>query len=223
MKGLCPDAQRLGEYIEGRLNEYDRAAIEEHLSECETCRQEFIIGKSLIRGGESLELEPVPENVTHSALNLINSFASTSDSALTQKWIRFFRQTRSTLIDLFRLTLWERWGLASIRGSRNVVSEDLVHIKRRFTDIETEIDIERVGEGKAHIRINIIDGNSKKAGIRVTLQRREREMSSYLSDNNGYVLFEDIPFGHYSLHFTRDETALGIYPFEIKESRYGRK
>jgi len=220
---LCPDEEKLGDYIEGRVNADDMSRLEKHLSECETCRQEFLIGKGLIRGSESIELNPVPEEVTQSALRLVNRRVSTSDIPLSEKCVRFFREVRSTLIDLFCPALWERWGLARIRGSRTVVSEDLVHLRNRFGDMETEIEIERVGEGKAHIRINIIDGNSNKAGIRVTLRRKEREISSYLSDNNGHVLFEDIPFGHYTLHFIKDKTAIGIYTFEIKESRYGEK
>ena len=63
MKRLCPDVEMIGDYIEGHLNTDDRSGIEEHLSECETCRQEFIIGKNLVRGGDDLDLSPVPDEV----------------------------------------------------------------------------------------------------------------------------------------------------------------
>jgi len=216
MKRSCPDVERICDYLEGRLNDNGRSKIEEHLSECETCRQEFIIGKGLVRGGDS-ELDPVPDKVTRAALSLVNSHALIPDSPFSEKFGRFFSEICSMVIDLFHPALWRRWGLATIRGSRKVVSEDLVHISRRFRDIETDIEIERVDESRAHIRVKLYGSNGDGGGIRVTLKRGEREVSSCLPDNRGHVLFEDIPFGRYNLYFTKDRIALGIYPFEIKE------
>ena len=218
MKRLCPDEERLGDYIEGRLNNNDRSRIEEHLADCENCRQEFIIGKGLVRGSESLELDPVPKEVTQSALRLVKGRASVSASLLMEKCSRFFNEMYSMLVDFFRPVLWGKWGLANIRGSRKVVSEDLVHFRRRFRDIEAEIEIERAGKGRAHIRVRLASDNGDDDGIRVTLKRGEREISSNLPDNRGHVLFEDMPFDHYTLHFTRDKKTLGDYHFEIKET-----
>jgi len=216
---LCPDEEKLGDYIEGRVNDEDRLGIEEHLSECDTCRREFIIGKGLVRGGDKLELDPVPEEVILSALRIVNRYASIPTISLKGKFVRFFNEVRSAITNLFRPVLWGRWGLATIRGSKKVVSEDLVHLRKRFRDLETDIEIERIAKSRrAHIRINITGINSNKEGIRVTLQREKREISSYLSDKRGYVLFEDIPFGHYSLIFKKDKITLGTYPFEIKEA-----
>jgi hypothetical protein len=216
MKSLCPDEERIGDYINGRLNDNDISRIEEHLAGCETCRQEFIIGKGLRRGGD-LELGPAPDEVTRSSLRLADNAASTPRTPLNKMWERFLSKVRSILDDLLRPALWGRWGLTTIRGSRMVVSEDLVLIRRHFKDIETEIEIEKAGEGKAHIRAKLIGDIHDNGGVRVTLKRGEREVSSCLPDSRGRVLFEDIPFDHYSLHFLKDSTTLGIYPFEIKE------
>jgi hypothetical protein len=217
MKRLCPDEERIADYINGRLNDNDISGIEEHLAGCETCRQELIIGKGLVRGGDSLGLDPVPDRVTQSSLRLVNRQASIPTIPLKEKFVRFFNEARSTIADLFRPVLWENWGLAAIRGSRKVICEDIVHISRRFKDIETEIEVEKVGEARAHIRIKLIGDIHDNGGVRVTLKRGEREVSSCLPDSRGHVLFEDIPFDHYSLHFIRDNITLGIYPFEIKE------
>jgi hypothetical protein len=216
MRTSCPDEERIGDYINGRLNENDTSGIEEHLAECEACRQEFIFGKGLIRGG-GLELDPVPDEVTVSSLRLAEKAGSIPEMHFNKRWERFFSKARSILDDLLHPALWGRWGLATIRGSRKVVSEDLVHVRRRFGDIETDIEIEKAAGGKAHIRVKLTDTNGDKGDIRVTLKRGEREISSSLPDGKGHVLFEDIPFDHYSLHITRDDTTLGTYPFEIKE------
>ena len=217
MKNLCPDEERIGDYIDGRLNDNDISGVEGHLSECETCRQEFIIGKGLVRGGDSLELNPVPGEVTQSTLRLVNRQASILTIPLKEKFIRLFNDIRSGITDLFRPVLWGNWGLEAIRGSRKVVSEDLVHIRKRFGDIETDIEIEKAGESKANIRVKLAGDNPDNGGVRVTLKRGERELSSCLPDNRGHVLFEDVPFDRYNLYFTKDRIALGIYPFEIKE------
>lgn len=53
--------------------------------------------------------------------------------------------------------------------------------------------------------------------------RGKREIASYLVGKRGYVLFDDVPFGHYTLTLARDGEMLGDYLFEIKETRYGKK
>jgi hypothetical protein len=56
--------------------------------------------------------------------------------------------------------------------------------------------------------------------IRVTLLKNKREVSSYLT-NGSNAVFEDMPFDHYLLLFTRNGAKVGEYLFEIKESRNG--
>jgi len=216
MRTLCPNEERICDYLEGRLNDNDRAEMEGHLSGCETCRQEFIIGKRLVRGG-GLEMDPVPEEVTQSALRLLKRRGLIPDRPLNERCVRFFSELCSMLTYLIRQILWGRWGLATIRGQKRVVSEDLVYIKKRFIDIETDIEIEKAGDSMAHVRVKLESSNRSKDAIRVTLQRGKREVSSCLPDKRGHVLFENIPFGHYNLSFTRDNKVLGDYHFKIKE------
>jgi len=223
MKRSCPDEEMVGDYLEGRLNDVGRSQIEEHLSECETCLQEFMLGNGLVRGGDGSKLETVPGRVTRAAVRLVKGEGSNSHSPLSVRYKRFFNEMYSNLMDLLSLSPWGSWRLAPIRGSKRVVSEDLIHLKKTFKEIETEIEIERTGVSKAHIRVKSAGSNGCGEGIRVTLKRGEREISSYLMDSSGYVLFESIPFGHYSLTLTRDGVMLGNYPFEIKETHDGRR
>jgi hypothetical protein len=216
MRTLCPDEERISDYLEGRLNDNDRADIEEHLSGCETCRQEFIIGKGLVRGG-GLETDPVPEEVTQSALRILIRRGLIPGRPFNERCAQFLSEMCSRLDYLIRQILWGRWGLATIRGPRRVISEDLVHIKKRFIDLEADIEIEKAGDSMAHIRVKLEGSNSAKEAVRVTLQRGKREVSSCLTDKRGHVLFEDMPFGSYNLIFKRDNKALGNYHFKIKE------
>lgn len=51
-----PDEISVASYLEGRLPDATRAAIEEHLADCDECRR----GLVLLRGLEELEVEAVP-------------------------------------------------------------------------------------------------------------------------------------------------------------------
>jgi hypothetical protein len=103
-----------------------------------------------------------------------------------------------------------------------VASEDRVCIKVSFRDIKTEIEIEKAGEDKAHIRVKPDLAARDVEGIRVTLKKGDREVASYPLEG-AYVLFEDIPFGHYSISLAKNGVLLGTYLFEIKDSGHGGK
>ena len=96
----------------------------------------------------------------------------------------------------------------------------MVVVHKIFKGISTEIEIEKTGVGKAHIRVQLEEGSGRSYRIRVTLKKGERDVSSFLLDE-GYALFEEIPFGQYELIFSENGDLLGTYSFEIKESQHG--
>ena len=209
MKNLCPNEEMLTSYLEGRLPDNERAKIEEHVSGCESCIEEFVISGSLIRGGDRPELESVPAKVTQTAVHLVNRRGTTSFGSLSGKLKRYVKDLSSSLSDRFGITPYGEWGLSPIRGSRKVVSKDLIHLKKTFKEMETA--------SKAHIRVHLSKEVRDKNFIRVTLKKAQREISSHPL-TTGYALFEDIPFGHYSLNFSKSGEKLGTYRFEVKES-----
>ena len=72
------------------------------------------------------------------------------------------------------------------------------------------------------MRVNLVSDSKNETNIRVTLlDRNEREMASFLL-SGGFVLFEDIPFGHYRLAFIRNGRRIGMYQFEIKDSSHAK-
>ena len=220
MKTPCPDEEMLADYLEGRLFDGERHEIDEHLSGCDICLEDLMVARSLVRGGDSLELDPVPSQVTQAAVSLVNSQGSIWPGSLRERLNRSIKGLHLRLSGLFSPTPWGEWRLAPIRGSKKVVSRDLISLRKAFKGIDVEIEIEKTGESKALIRVKLPKNNSLGKRIRVTLKRGEREISSHLLDG-GYALFEDIPFGHYGLTFARDGVMLGTYFFEIKESSNG--
>ena len=116
---------------------------------------------------------------------------------------------------------WQNIRLAPIRGSKRIISEDLILIRKSFDDFNAEIEIEKTGHDRARIDVMVTE-KTQNNPIRVTLLKNKREVSSYLT-NGSNAVFEDIPFDHYLLLFTRNGAKIGEYLFEIKENRNGRK
>jgi hypothetical protein len=223
MRKPCPAEEMLADYIEGRLAEDDRAEMEAHLSDCEICLEEFMVGERLFRDGEALDLKSAPDEVTQAAVRLAARQLPLASFPLSERLKRSIKGFYANLSDIIRPVPWGRLALVPIRGSKIVVSSDIVQIRKIFKGIETQIEIEKTAEGRAKIRVELPEArNRHRKGIRVTLKRGKREIYSHLIDG-GYVLFEDIPFGHYGLSFSRDGVELGTYLFEMKESQHDRK
>jgi hypothetical protein len=222
MKIPCPDEERLADYLEGRLSEQGRSQMEEHLSDCQICLEGLVITNSLARGRGGSELDPVPDKVTEAAALLVASQSTTSYGSAIEKLKRFVKDFGPRMSDALWLKPPGKWRLAPIRGSKRQASENLVCLRVPFKEIETEIEVEKIGTGKAQIRVRFPEANKPREAIRVTLKKGEREIASYPLDG-AYVLFENIPFGHYGICLAENGNNLGTYVFEIKETRHGRR
>lgn len=222
MKMPCPNEERLAGYLEGRLSEEDRSQMEAHLLDCQICLEGLVVINSMVRGKHVFELEPVPTEVTEAAVHVVTSQCTISYGSQIEKLKRSVKNLGSRISDVLWLKSWEKWRLAPIRGSKRVASENLVLLRVPFREIETEIEIEKTGAGKAHIRVKLPEAHKPQKAVRVTLKKGEREIASYLLDG-AYVLFENIPFGHYSISLAEDGVGLGEYLFDIKETRHGRR
>ena len=217
----CPDEEMIADYIEGRLSDNQKYVMEQHLSDCDRCLMDFQVDRNLFYELDTNELDDVPESVTQAAVDLVNRQNAISSVSKQDRLRQFVDGLYSKVYDSFIWTSLGQWRLAPIRGSRKVLSEDIIRIKKAFKEIRTEIEIEKVSGNKTNIRVKLPKHNKVRSGIRVTLKRDKREILSHLIDDQGYVLFEDIPFGRYSLAFTRDGVELGIYRFDIKGSPNG--
>ena len=95
----------------------------------------------------------------------------------------------------------------------------LKQIRKSFADFDAEIEIEKTGPDRARIDV-MLNEKTPANPIRITLLKNRREVSSYLAKGTNAV-FEDMPFDHYLILFTRNGVKIGEYLFEIKESRNG--
>ena len=216
MKMLCPNAEKLVDYFEGRLSKEQSSQLEAHLSECQDCLEALVVARNMVAEMDQFKLEPVPKSVTESAVKLVLSRRGESPG-IVERLGRSIKEMTSRLTD----TLRGPWGVLQpvpIRGSEICESEDIVCHTVYFKGVKTEIEVEKAGDGKAHIRVKPAKAMRRIKGIRVTLEKGDKEIASYLLEGP-YVLFEDIPFGHYGISLVENGAQLGTYYFEIKDTR----
>jgi len=222
MEITCPEEESLADYIEGRLLNEERSQIEEHFSDCKRCLDELLVIKSLIRDTDYFELDPVPDKITESAVHLVCSESTIPFNSLKYRLKRSIKHIGSRISAALWKKPWGTWSLAPVRGSKTMISEDLVCLRVPFKEVKTQIEIEKTGGKKAQIRVKLSEANKSRNPIRVTLKRDEREITSHLIEN-AHAVFEDIPFGHYSISMIRNGLNLGTYLFEIKETNHGKR
>ena len=219
MKSPCPDEEMVAAYIEGLLPERLRAHMEAHLSVCDVCLAEFKVTNHMVKGGIRTNVCPVPPEVTESAVRLINSRNDLPKYSLRNKIGDLVSALRVKVTGSLHRGGTGQAALTPIRGSQGAVSDELFHIQKNFKDFDVHIGIEKTGEDMAHIRIWLSSQKDSGNNTRVTLKRNGRELCSSLL-SGGHVVFEDIPFGPCRLIFDRDGVSLGVYAFNIKETRY---
>ena len=222
MKRACPSDEMLADYLQGHLAEKEGSEMEEHLSDCTICLEDLVIANSLFQGADLPQLDAVPAEVTEAAVRLMQSLDSAESDSLSEKFERAIKDLPTRISDFLNHKTWAELQPQPVRGFKRKVAKDLVLLKKTFEDVESEIEIEKVGENKALIRVRLLLADLTSQKIRVTLKKGDREIASHLAEE-AYVLFEDIPFGHYSLTFARDGLTLGTYLFEIKETAHDRR
>ena len=221
MQGSCPGEEELLDYIENRLSQEDRNSLEAHFASCERCLEELAITKMMMQASDKIQTEPVPRKVTESAVAAATGRHSSGPVPIRVK--RALKHLSSSVFDVMGMNNFNRMQFAQVRGARTAGSNNLICLDVRFGHMDTKVEIEKTLQDTAHIRVKPTDPHDSHQSIRMTLKKGDREVASYIL--NDFVLFEDIPFGRYSLTMLMDGTVLGTYYFEIKESAsaHGKK
>jgi hypothetical protein len=216
----CLTEETVADYLEERLTDEERSRVESHLAQCDACLEELIAARGALQSDILKQFQPVPRHVTEKAIKRVKAL---EDRPLLLKISKTVKEKFSEWTEPIS-GLWPGYNLslATVRGSKKIVSDDMVLIKKSFSGFNAEVEIEKTGPDKATIRVRVKEKDVKGPHIRVSLLKDGRELSSYLGTVSG-IIFEDIPFGHYVLTFTRNGSKIGEYLFEIKEGRHDRK
>lgn len=218
MKSRCLSEEILADYLEGRLNDEDRVRTEAHLSLCEICRDMVCVYDELRGIEDAPDIMSVPDHVTARALHGVQAMES---SPLSRKISRTVRQV-SERVRLFGRRM--EWFLAGdpvlVRNGALASSQDVVTVIKVLKGMDASIEIEKCGQARACLRVDMFSREMPVPSVRVTLVQGPREIASFLAAGCP-ALFEDIPFGSYVLAFTKQGQHIGEYAFEIRESHHG--
>ncbi len=215
---MCVSDEHLTDYLEGRLSPKQRGQVESHLSLCDQCLEYAHVYRSISSASSINETAIAPAALTN---QVIGGLDRLDDGSLVD-WlaghaIAVFFQGQRFLEQNGKMGFTT---LAPIRGNKTQVADDLVLLQKTFSDLETEISVEKIEHQLANVSVYIRKANPEKTPIRVSLMSDDREVASYLADK-GDAYFESVTFGHYALVFTHNGTLLGRYSFQIKETGNG--
>ena len=222
MKRICPQEEALADYLAGRLSEENKTVLESHLSDCNQCLDEMMVAEELIQDNELSGFDMVPPAVTESAIALVKGRTPPEHHTFRQRSAQILNQIAAWISAHTPFDWYSSDHLAPVRSSEKTITNDYFHVQKSFKEIITDIEVEKTEQKKACVRVNLVSDSKKENNIRVTLlDRNEREMASFLL-SDGFVLFEDIQFGHYRLAFVRSGRRIGMYQFEIKDSSHAK-
>jgi hypothetical protein len=217
MKTTCLNEEHIADYIDGRLSQQERRRVEFHLSMCDRCLEYVEVSRRVLASLSINTAVLVPASATRRVIAGLDRLdgglrdrLAGRIKAFKLQWSRYFKPTEP----------FSAMALEPIRGNKTRLAEDLVLLHKTFPDLETEITIEKIDPRTANLGVAVFMHESAKPPLRVSLLSKDREMASYLIDT-GEALFESIPFGRYTLVFTRNGTTIGQYAFHIRETGNG--
>ena len=217
MDKKCIEEELLAGYVDGLLSEKEMAKVERHLSDCDTCLQAVIINNTMVKRADLPELRNVPDKVTKKAIQLIRTNEKPQLEALKNNIKQSTKGLFTIVSDMVTSFSGPQPNLAAVRGRRKSGPNNKAVIVKSFNGIKAIIEIEKTARGKAHISVGFPESGSQSNGVRVTLKKNDREVSSFLVENTKPDVFEDVPLDHYSLVFLKAGEMLGIYFFQMKE------
>lgn len=214
MTKRCPNEETLLDYLSGQLPPGLRETIEDHLSRCDACRELVLVFDSVSQLGETPDMVQAPAQVTEKALAEARRMERGN---LARTLGRSIQKAGQGLRQWGQRLEWF-WGQEAVlvRGAQTA-AEDVVQVTKVLIGMDACIEIEKCGDAKACIRVDLFSTEYTPPSVRVTLISGDREVASCLASGSP-ALFEDIPFGSYVLTFTRQGKSIGEYAFELRES-----
>jgi hypothetical protein len=217
MKDMCPREEQIADYIEDRLFREQKAGIEAHFSNCTQCFNELLTIHKILQPPVHVEVDSVPEHVTDASVRLTAQLMSPRIS-IKERSVQFFKKKYAIISEPIKLALFNKNRFAPVRSTEDGETSDFFRLRKIFKEVVSEIEIEKTGRQTAVIRVTVVDGNYGEHKLRVTLlNSHKREVASFMVTGK-FVVFENIPFGHYSLVFMQNGKRIGTYIFEIRES-----
>jgi len=212
----CPDEEVLSDYLQGALEDSVKNDVELHLSQCPRCLD------TVLSALDSFEEELIPKDYTVPygvRKRVLTLVPSDRKKLLIAMW-ETVRQAGASLHKSFLSIVLpkQQEEFVYVRGSQQVISQNLVVLERVFKDIKLDIEIENIGSNASDIKVTAShpDSGSPLHGVRLNLCNNDREIASFIAFQ-GEALFERITFGNYRLMAWQNNRKIGEVLLNIKE------
>ncbi len=204
MKSSCMDIEQLDAYIRQGLSDEERDRMEEHLSRCDACLEEFVIGTTLLRDTELTEWEHASEDAVLSVLNKFD---------IPEKLKKFHAWTKRVLVP----DLVSQPESAFVRNGQNTSARaEYIFLNKDFNDLHTEMCMEKLENSRFSIQTKVLKNTKNAKNVRITLMRTGGAVSS--RPLKGFLeRFIDLPYGQYRLILAQDAVEKGEYCFKIDD------
>ncbi len=206
----CLTDYKIGAYIDGKLPDFEKEAVENSLFACKECWGDFVSIKQAVIQGDDEPSEEMPASLMQKAINMYPEKNSLFNIivGLVKDSIQVMHYSKG--FDIF--VPMPAGGLRS--GTTEHPS--MVVIKKSFNDIEVELDIEKTGSDVCNIRVAVDDVIKKRSvkPFRVELISNGRELVSNLLEN-GETFLEDVGTGHYTIKIHKKGKIFGEIALKI--------
>ncbi len=212
MRNQCPNEETLTDFLEGRLSERQQTRVESHLAACAECREMVGVYVQLTHPESATEPVTAPEYLTDKAVRLVAGLADRQQSRSLVEGAR--RWAARGIAILEQMAPSNGMQPVPVRSAETTLSEQRIRRQKQFGALSVTIEIERIDDDLALIRVVNVGQPLPDPPVRVTLAQGEREIASLTLGSDPQV-FDDIAFGIYTLVFTHSGASLGEYRFEI--------
>lgn len=206
-----PDEEMLAGFLEGRLSDKDSRQVKEHLINCDSCLEAFLLNLKL----KTPETKEVPQDLLERVKGLLTAKEESSVLEIILKLKEEVLEIINTTGDVL---VGQEFMPACLLRSRSIKDfKDEVHILKDFKDIRVELKLENKGGKFFNLIITAKEKSTQKVlkDLRVALIKDDVELESYLTDS-GSVTFEHVLLGKYAVEISSVENKLASVLLDIK-------
>ena len=213
----CPEDKLLASYVDGLLKGPDNEQIERHLSECNDCLELILLHKKVCDDEIHETVLDAPQEWIERAVNLHPLKEKDATESLFDIVLKFAKETIEVIKNPGNLPISYETCPVPVRGEKEKLSTNIVTLGKTFSNIKTEIEIEKVDEGFVNIRVAVksIKSDLPLKGLRISLLNPSQEVASCMIED-GEVCFEDIRLGEYFVNLNRLGDSIGQISLSLK-------
>ncbi|HDT11717.1 MAG TPA: hypothetical protein ENN58_03140 [bacterium] len=208
----CPDEESLYAYISGNADRTVIEKVEKHIIECDRCLRTVVSCFELLEKFPDTGQIEVPAALKNRVFETI--FNDEPINTL-KKWKQIWKGFCDTVLNFLSPGEEE---CVYVRGDKKVISNNLVILEKVFREIKLQIEVEKTGYLKSNIKVSVRNPDSveEQAEVRIDVMENTKELASFMT-MKGEALFEDLPFGRYTVKASRNGKKLGEVLLKIEE------